>query len=944
MTANPNHQAILEAIVRGEYREDLPIRLFFERALHSSDLPWGRDYEKPKKASIVDADKELESWRRPPPEEPYIESDFSFDCDECMWTATGRRAKADQYAGYVTYVGMEDVDIKEKVQEFLGKIISRRATLKTVWDQSVKAPEAVVKTYEIAASQAWYRDESDMVKVGLKLIPQVFKWTAKSTALEKLGPDLSLQIVCYFKWLMEHESQVTSITALHRGQYLLPMIITLIKGYMFKVRAAFYKPQKCRTRCTAYRERMFAAALQCGKSLSDMLFLAKARWETGTLDPIREVVLPAQQPPLTLMCEALSQHFKTQLRQILKTIRERTMLNARVPDVATLTAVLPFLRGVTAVEPQIVGRKRTHDGEFRESIEPGQEIANVQVQEFPYALSDETDISKLKTLDGTSVGRYFDANRSRAHSTINRALHTSFDSIEAIVFLLHNILLSLCRNEHWQEAASIAEHLILSLREAIEASTVASASSSPSPVLSMSLALVLGTKAVALRKSARASQGTVAAEEGASILRTIYNDGNFGRDILTLALLKVEATCCYISSSAPSAITNAISFAEEAVKVCRQAVGDGNLAVQAKPILARALVLQGRALAEGNRGDEAEVIADEGVSLYRELVVEDPGLYEIQLAEALCRRADMYRDQEPLKQIRPLMEATQLYDGQCPRWASLSTDDRFGKDQATYKQEKLNITFGLQTSAVDCAEKASTLALSKNDFDGALRFAKASEALNLLNVVSAKDVTRIQVHHLADALCTSGYSNLMMKRPQAAVVDLLRAVNIYQHCPLRLWGSRCNESLDVQANAYLGAAYCGIGDQERAMMYVSKAVRDIEGRPRAFYRRSGTAENRAHRERGATDHCQLLVFQAGIQIRGGRFEEAEVSLTEALGNHVYDGRPILKGDYEKTALILKARVLQAGGRVEEAKETLKKANIVEGRDLGYLFITASDGP
>ncbi|KAE8268804.1 hypothetical protein A4X09_0g3538 [Tilletia walkeri] len=881
MTANPNHQAILAAIVRGEYREDLPFRLLINRALHP-DLPWGRDSDKPRKASIVDADKELERWRKPPPEEPYIESDFSFDCDECILTTTRRRAKADEYEDYYQYGGRKakDIPIEEKVQEFLDKNISHRVGLKKEWDQSLKAPETVVKAYEVAASKVWHSKDSGIIMVGLKLMREVFRWTSKSTALEKeglRGSELSLQILWYFNWLMEHESQVNSTAARHRGQYLLPMIIALIKGYMLKLRAAYHRPQNCRSRCTAYRERMFAAALKRGKSLSDILSLAKARWKLGTLNPVGEVVLPAQQPPVTLMCQTLSEHLKTQLRQVLKTIRERTMFDDRIPDIATLMAVLPFLRGVTAIEPQTVGRKRTHDGEPKENVDSaqsGQVIANVQLQELASALSDETDISKLEILDGVSVRTFIGENRSRARRTINLTLRTSFDSIQVIVSLLHIMLVSLCRNEHWPEAASVADHLILTLRDAIDASTLASGSSSPPTVLSKSLALVLGTRAVALRKSVRASQGAIAAKEGASILRTIYSDGNFGRDILTLALLNVETTCCYINSSASSAITNAISFAEEAVKVCRQAVGDGNLAVQAKPILARALVLQGRALAEGNRGDEAQVIADEGVSLYRELVVEDPGLYEIQLAEALC---------------------------------------------------------------LDCAEKASTLALSKNDFDGALRFAKASEALNLLNVVSAKDVTRIQVHRLADALCTSGYSNLMMKRPQAAVVDLLRAVNIYQHCPLRLWGSRCNESLDVQANAYLGAAYCGIGDQERAMMYVSKAVRDIEGRPRAFYRRSGTAENRAHRERGATDHCQLLVFQAGIQIRVGRFEEAEVSLTEALGNHVYDGRPILKGDYEKTALILKARVLQAGGRLEEATEALENAKIVEGRDFGYLF-------
>ncbi|KAE8255630.1 hypothetical protein A4X13_0g2968 [Tilletia indica] len=950
MTANPNHQAILAAIVRGEYREDLPFRLLINRALHP-DLPWGRDSDKPRKASIVDADKELERWRKPPPEEPYIESDFSFDCDECILTTTRRRAKADEYEDYYHYGGRKakDIPIEEKVQEFLDKNISHRVGLKQEWDQSLKAPEAVVKAYEVAASKVWHSKDSGIIMVGLKLMREVFRWTSKSTALEKeglRGSELSLQILWYFNWLMEHESQVTSTAARHRGQYLLPMIIALIKGYMLKLRAAYHRPQNCRSRCTAYRERMFAAALKRGKSLCDILSLAKARWELGTLNPVGEVVLPAQQPPVTLMCEALTEHLKTQLRQVLKTIRERTMFDDRVPDVATLMAVLPFLRGVTAIEPQTVGRKRTHDGEPKDTVDSaqsGQGIANVQLQELASALSDETDISKLKTLDGVSVRTFIDENRSRARRTINLTLRTSFDSIQVIVSLLHIMLVSLCRNEHWPEAASVADHLIFTLREAIEASTLASESSSPSPVLSKSLALVLGTKAVALRKSARASQGAVAAKEGASILRTIYNDGNFGRDILTLALLNVEATCCYINSSASSAITNAISAAEEAVKVCRQAVGDGNLAVQAKPILARALILQARVLAKGKRGGDAQAIADEGVAMYRELVVKDPGLYEVQLAEAICRRADMYRDQEPLKQIRPLMEATQLYDGQCLRWASLSTDDRFDQDQATYKQEKLNITFGLQTSAVDCAEKASTLAFSKNDFDGALRFAKASEALNLLNVVSSKDVTRRQVYHLADALCTSGYSNFMMKRPQAAVVDLLSAVNIYQHCPLRLWGDRRYESLDVRANACLGAAYCSIGDQERAMMYVSKAVRDIEGQPRAFYRPNASAANRARGERGLTDHCQFLVFQAGIQIRGGRFEEAEVSLTEALGNHVYDGRPILKGDYEKTALILKARVLQAGGRVEEGKETLKEANIVEGRDLGYLF-TASDEP
>ncbi|KAE8228520.1 hypothetical protein CF326_g6546 [Tilletia indica] len=940
MTANPNHQAILAAIVRGDHTKDVPVRTTSYGTATYSGKDWGRDYNKSEKVSIADVDKQ--TWRKPAPEEPYVNSDFSVDCKECAFTLNGRRSK-NRYpscgAGYFN-ARVHRTDFQKKGQDFLERIISPKAVLQTVWDQSVKAPEAVVKAYEVAAVQASHRGDSDTVKVGLKLVPEIFKWTAKSTALEKQGSDLCLQIIGYLNWLMEHESQVASAIALHRGQYLFPMIFSLIKGYMLKIRAAFYKPQHCRSVCKGHRERASAAALEHGKSLSDMFFLAKARLELGTLNPVGEVVLPAQQPPVTLMCEALSQHFKTQLRQVLKTIRERTMFDAHIPDVATLVTVLPFLRGVTATEPQTVGRKRTHDGEPKENIEPGEEIANVQVQELVSALPAETDIIKFKSLDGKSVGKLVDALRSRAHSIINRTLHTSFDSVEITVSLIHNILLSLCRNEHWQETASIAEHLIFTLREAIEASTVASGSSSPSPALSKSLALVLGTKAVALRKSARASQGAVAAKEGASILRTLHSDGKFGRELLTLALLEVEASCCYINSSAPSAINNAISAAEEAVKVCRQAVGNGNLAVQAKPVLARALVLQARALAEGNRGDEAQASSGDGIALYRELVIKDPGLYEVQLAGALCHRADMYRNQEPLKQAQPLMEALRLYDGQRSRWAALSTDFRFRDNLPTYEQERSLITFALQKSAVDCAQKASAQAFKMNDFDCALRFAKFSEALNLINVISAKDVRTTQVHHLANALCTSGYSNLMMTRSQAAVDDLSKALKIYRYTPLAVSGT--SESLDVRARAWLGAAYCLLGHQDWATEYVSKVVREIRDGPEAFHRSGTTKDNRENGETGSTALCQLLVFQAGIQIRGGQLEQAEASLTEALTKRPYSERRVIEGDYEKTALMLKARVLQAGGRVEEATEALENAKIVEGRDFGYLFTVSGE--
>ncbi|KAE8184714.1 hypothetical protein CF336_g7688 [Tilletia laevis] len=526
----------------------------------------------------------------------------------------------------------------------------------------------------------------------------------------------------------------------------------------------------------------------------------------GSVNAADWVIPPAPQPSLTLVCPSFQQHLKAQLPQLFQNIRYNIIMEMRVPDFASVVEVLPYLRDIRTMVSPTVSRKRKHDGEPKEQVDQGQESVNVRTSEFVSPLPADTDISKLQNLDGKRFKKFADADQTRAHHVIKLAVATSFDSVGVIVPLLHVILLYLCR-----------------------------------------------ASAVVLRKCGRASSGAIAAKEADETFEQVYSNGKFGRNLLVWALFKVEHGCCLNNSSDTTAIARAVEVADDAVKVCRQAFSNGNLAAQGHPILARALVMQGCALVKGNRVANAQVSFEEGIALYRGLLVKCSGLYEVQLAAALCHHAATYQDRDPAKQCQPLKEAQKLYEGQRLRWSTIPRRSTLDDDVGTFKDEMASIIVELRRAAIDSKDKASRLAFKENDFEGAVKFAKASESLNLMGVKSAKDVRPTQVHHLAEALCISGYSNLMLKRAKAAVSDLLCAVNIYRHAPLLVRDAQWYESRDVKARVWLRVAHWALGDQKNAEKILSNAIQVIRDRPAAYIRSKKTKENRMVRDAGSSD-------------------------------------------------------------------------------------------
>ncbi|KAE8247335.1 hypothetical protein A4X06_0g4529 [Tilletia controversa] len=533
----------------------------------------------------------------------------------------------------------------------------------------------------------------------------------------------------------------------------------------------------------------------------------------GSVNAADWVIPPAPQPSLTLVCPSFQQHLKAQLPQLFQNIRYNIIMEMRVPDFASVVEVLPYLRDIRTMVSPTVSRKRKHDGEPKEQVDQGQESVNVRTSEFVSPLPADTDISKLQNLDGKRFKKFADADQTRAHHVIKLAVATSFDSVGVIVPLLHVILLYL---------------------------------------VSLSLS-VPGASAVVLRKCGRASSGAIAAKEADETFEQVYSNGKFGRNLLVWALFKVEHGCCLNNSSDTTAIARAVEVADDAVKVCRQAFSNGNLAAQGHPILARALVMQGCALVKGNRVANAQVSFEEGIALYRGLLVKCSGLYEVQLAAALCHHAATYQDRDPAKQCQPLKEAQKLYEGQRLRWSTIPRRSTLDDDVGTFKDEMASIIVELRRAAIDSKDKASRLAFKENDFEGAVKFAKASESLNLMGVKSAKDVRPTQVHHLAEALCISGYSNLMLKRAKAAVSDLLCAVNIYRHAPLLVRDAQWYESRDVKARVWLRVAHWALGDQKNAEKILSNAIQVIRDRPAAYIRSKKTKENRMVRDAGSSD-------------------------------------------------------------------------------------------
>ncbi|CAD6971689.1 unnamed protein product [Tilletia controversa] len=414
-------------------------------------------------------------------------------------------------------------------------------------------------------------------------------------------------------------------------------------------------------------------------------------------------------------------------------------------------------------------------------------------------------------------------------------------------------------------------------------------STSPSTVLLKSLAPALGASAVVLRKSGRASSGAIAAKEADQTFEQVYSNKKFGRDLLVLALLKVEHGCCLNSSSDASAIVEAIAVADDAVKESRQAVSNGNLAPQGRPILARALVMQGRALVKDNRVADAQVSFEEGIALYRGLLVKCSGLYEVQLAEALCRAADTFQRQDPAKHYQCLRQARELYEGQRLRWASFRLQ-AYHRAVGTFKNEIASLTLALQNSqkvAIEYLRKACRLAFI--DFEGASKFAKVSEILNLVDVTSAKDVRPTQVHYLAAALYISGYSNL-----------------ICSSAPKPLRTTYIPPSKSSDAHYPWSTATAGM----RAWIYGHAPGRVWHTAPWA----------------NSTGAISLFLM---------RFVTSETDRPTTFA-HSAEGRSV-NVDYKKTAWSLKARILEANRRSEGVAEALGEADKVERRDFSYIF-------
>ncbi|KAE8270246.1 hypothetical protein A4X09_0g2081 [Tilletia walkeri] len=190
--------------------------------------------------------------------------------------------------------------------------------------------------------------------------------------------------------------------------------------------------------------------------------------------------------------------------------------------------------------------------------------------------------------------------------------------------------------------------------------------------------------------------------------------------------------------------------------------------------------------------------------------------------------------------------------------------------------------------------------------------------------------------YLAEPIAVKGYAEWMLGRPRDALKTLRHSLTALQEydaaCVYRVKTEdeeeeeKCTHPpIYMLALGWKAGVEASLGYHERAMRHINEAVQQA----RLW---EGSAETRLDSEKELDPIEQvlahLLVIFAGILLGRQRFDEALEQICESLAVS-YEGERCSPSTY-KTAILLKARILEAIERPVEAAEYASKAKLLPG--------------